>query len=164
MGQDIETLNQSITNISTSIIPMLSFPVNPSQQQPQTPQVQQGQQVHVSAQKQVTKTVDDDDVSVGSNELKKIMETIDDEEGDDGTRFDIDADEVVPTQVVPVDEVAQEVAQSVSSASVDIGSLSAEDLKKVSYNDIRKYCKQHNIDDKGSKEVLIYRIKNPPRP
>ena len=43
---------------------------------------------------------------------------------------------------------------------VSVGSMTAEELKHVPYEDIRKYCKQNNINTKGSKEVLIYRIKN----
>ncbi len=150
MSQDIEKLNQSITNITTSILPMLSFPTPTSS--PQVPLVTKNQIVVATANNEGNED-SDDDVSVGTQELTKIMETIEDED----TKFDIDVDG--DGDVVKVEEPKKVDVEKTTS----IGTLSAEDLKKVPYNDIKKYCKKNNIDDKGSKEVLIYRIKNQPR-
>jgi hypothetical protein len=180
MGQDIEKLNQSITNITTSILPMLTFPSAPvasaSQSQhtasiPSIPTQQQAPSVQVVQPQQTYNDVyqEDDETSVGSHELTKIMETIevDDvpiENGDDSA-IDIDADDSVAKFDIDVSTVVVAEESHVQQGQiVDIGSLSAEDLKKAPYNDIRKYCKLNNIDDKGSKEILIYRIKNPPKP
>lgn len=177
MSQDIDKLNQSITNITTSILPMLTFPSAPSavsQPQPQ-PQPQQvlGVQTLQSQQNYNSFHQDDDESSVGEHELTKIMETI---EVDDGHIDDVDADadaDDVDTEIDINTDTDKNVATfdielsgvvTPSQQTVDIASLSAEELKKVPYNDIRKYCKLNNIDDKGSKEVLIYRIKNPPKP
>ena len=171
MGQDIDKLNQSITNITTSILPMLTFPS--AAPAPTTAQYQPATRQQTQPQPQTQEQQDEDDASVGSHELTKIMETIDVEESVDAddvdesstAKYNIDT----TTSVVVEDTASNTFVPTIVdvqplAATVDIGSLSAEDLKKVPYNDIRKFCKSNNIDDKGSKEVLIYRIKNPPRP
>jgi hypothetical protein len=167
MGQDIDKLNQSITNITTSILPMLTFPssqVAVSQPEhavspPVNVQTLKSQQIYNQEDAQQ----DDDDTSVGSHELNKIMETIDVDDGHIDNKDDADTDSNTEEKVATFDiELSTTVVAEQPIA--DIGSLSAEDLKKVPYNDIRKYCKSNSIDDKGSKEVLIYRIKNPPKP
>ena len=177
MSQDIDKLNQSITNITTTILPMLTFPSATPQQN--IPEVKR--HVNVQTQEHPSKNIEvkvenEDVVSVGSHELTKIMETIDvdnesnvdiDSAIDDNTKYNIDTSD----EIVHIDDVNQNITNqgmdtnvSNDAIDIDIGSLSAEDLKKVPYNNIRKYCKINNIDDKGSKEILIYRIKNPPRP
>jgi hypothetical protein len=174
MGQDIDKLNQSITNITTTILPMLTFPSAAPQNIPDIKRpVNVKTQDHIDKKNEVE--VDNEDVaSVGSHELTKIMESIDvDNESnvdidvavDDDIKYNIDtSDEVVHVEEINQNITNQEVDAIVSNDAIEIGSMSAEDLKKVPYNNIRKYCKMNNIDDKGSKDVLIYRIKNPPRP
>jgi hypothetical protein len=176
MGQDIDKLNQSITNITTSILPMLTFQSAPPQK---VPEIQKAPIVNAQQHPMPpTKINEDEDVvSVGSHELTKIMETIDvdddvdvdvdDATFDDNTKHNIDTSTTIVLnedlpETITNDEVVP--ASVVANETIDIGSLSAEDLKKIPYNDIRKFCKLNSIDDKGSKEVLIYRIKNPPRP
>lgn len=169
MSQDIDKLNQGISNITTSIIPMLSLSC-PTE----TPQASHKQVVSSSINNNISSTspieVVDDEASVGSQELTKIMETIDDEdmELDITQKYDIDGiDEkeqepvVLTEDTIPNINIPSLVVQP--STTVDIASLTAEELKKVPYNDIKKHCKKHNIDDKGSKEILIYRIKNATR-
>lgn len=47
-----------------------------------------------------------------------------------------------------------------ASATVDdLSKLSLDELKTVGYETIRKYCKNNGLNYKGSKDVLIYRIK-----
>lgn len=174
MSQDIDKLNQSITNITTTILPMLTFPSATPQQLPEVVNSQKPSNVNVHVQprlppSKINEDEDDDIASVGSHELTQIMETIDVDNDsdvdniDDNTKYNIDtSDTIVVKEEVPETITNDEAV--IASETIDIGSLSAEDLKKVPYNDIRKYCKLNNIDDKGSKEVLIYRIKNPPRP
>lgn len=41
----------------------------------------------------------------------------------------------------------------------DLSKLSLDELKSVAYDTIRKYCKNNGLNYKGSKDVLIYRIK-----
>ncbi len=175
MSQDIDKLNQSITNITTTILPMLTFPSATPQQVPEVVNSPKPSNVHVQrplSPSKINEDEDEDVVSVGSHELTKIMETIDVDDGDvedidDITKYNIDtSDTIVVKEEIPESFTNDEVAETSVGANeaIDIGSLSAEDLKKVPYNNIRKYCKLNNIDDKGSKEVLIYRIKNPPRP
>jgi hypothetical protein len=179
MGQDIDKLNQSITNITTTILPMLTFP---SASPLNIPEVKQTSNVHTKehtlppSKKNIVEVDNEDVASVGSHELTKIMETIDVDDDIDvdigadineDTKYNIDtSDAIVPIEDVQENTTNQEGVEPsvVGDEVIDIGALSAEDLKKVPYNSIRKYCKLNNIDDKGSKEVLIYRIKNPPRP
>lgn len=41
----------------------------------------------------------------------------------------------------------------------DLSQMSLDELKSVGYETIRKYCKNNGLNYKGSKDVLIYRIK-----
>jgi hypothetical protein len=152
---------------------MLTFQSATPQQVPEVVNSPKPSNVHVQRPLPPSKINEDEDedvVSVGSHELTKIMETIDvDDDGDveDITKYNIDTSEtIVVKEEIPESFTNDEVVETSvgGNEAIDIGSLSAEDLKKVPYNNIRKYCKLNNIDDKGSKEVLIYRIKNPPRP
>lgn len=179
MGQDIDKLNQSITNITTSILPMLTFPTTPtttSVSQSQGVAQEPRQTLNLQQTNNYTQQYNDDDEdSVCSQELTKIMETIEDDEGnvniDDKNVLDLksqkdeienDNENVAMFDIEASPLVVEE--PSLSQQNVNISLLSVEDMKKVSYNEIRKYCKLNNIDDKGTKEVLIYRIKNPPKP
>lgn len=139
MSQDIDKLSLSIANITTSILPMLQVqtpPPVPSLQQTQ-PQTQQ----------------EEDAASVASQELNQIMESIDDEDTPPETKYDISQQ---PTSQNAINE---EVNLEENINSKDLSTMTVEELKKVSYNDIKRYCKQNNIDDKGTKDVLILRIK-----
>lgn len=173
LTQDIEKMNQSITNITTTIIPFLSngpltssnypdvftqqdasnhasLPL-PIHQQPSTPDMPFHKQGKIQ----------DDVSSVDSQELNTIMETIDDESP---------LEEPVLAKALDITQISTSVSASdepiedgntlaAHEGVVDLSTLSLEDLKKVSYEDIRKYCKSNNISYKGSKDVLIYRIK-----
>jgi hypothetical protein len=149
MSQDIDKLSLSIANITTSILPMLQVqppsaaPV-PTQQQP-TPQEQ-------------------DDESVASQELNQIMESIEDEDTLQETKYDISQEAPAPPsdnqEVKDELELTEENVEGIIVDAKDLSAMTVEELKKVSYNEIKRYCKQNNIDDKGTKDVLIQRIKN----
>lgn len=177
--QDVEALSKSISNITTSIMPLLTVP-SPSQ-----PQYSQAEFVSAVVQPAVTvvenvqshgsikqQEVAVDDVSTAdSEEIQNLMETIDDEEK---TQEEETSEEVVVTKEEPepvaetpanidiskLDVTDTQTVESSVSATVDLRTLSVEDLKtKVSYEDMRRFLKSMNMNVKGTKEVLIQRIK-----
>ena len=48
---------------------------------------------------------------------------------------------------------------TIGTSTEDLSKLSLDALKSVAYETIRKYCKNNGLNYKGSKDVLIYRIK-----
>lgn len=104
------------------------------------------------APEQVQESNDDDDDEVASQELQQIMESIkDDEEQEEQNASSPNVD------INSIDVV--DATESITNKhSVAIEKLTMEELKKVSYDDIKKYCKEHSINTKGTKDVLIYRI------
>ena len=168
---DIEKMNQSISNITSTLMPLVGgYQVYQQQQQCNLPS-RPVPSVQVQP-KPITTTVEDDASSVDSVELHTIMETIDDEETtpvEDAVDAATSASDVI-VESVPVDDSIDitQITPEMTSVEkintpyegvVDLSSLSVDDLKKVSYEDIRKYCKEHNLGYKGTKDVLIYRIK-----
>lgn len=125
--------------------------------------------------------------SVDSQELKTIMETIEDEDkqeqvvqapksvpimydNDVANLEDLkDVEELMAATQVPqtlkdapklLDITTIGEPQTVASINTeDLTKLSLDELKKVSYDVIRKHCKDNGLNYKGSKDVLIYRIK-----
>jgi len=125
--------------------------------------------------------------SVDSQELKTIMETIEDEDkqeqivqapksvpimydNDVANLEDLkDVEELMAATQMPqtlkdapklldITTIGEpQVAASINTE--DLTKLSLDELKKVSYDVIRKYCKDNGFNYKGSKDVLIYRIK-----
>jgi hypothetical protein len=171
LTQDIEKMNMSISNITTTILPMLSFPVQTSNDTDKmTTNATYTPQCIQKTFNMPMKEEDKDTESVGSQELHNIMETIDDEEkpkdvediedGEEETTMEekFDITEPVQNNIDTVDNIIT------TNITTDLNTLSVEELKKLSYADIRKFCKMNNIDDKGTKEVLIFRIKNSSKP
>jgi hypothetical protein len=162
----ITDMNTSIANITSTLIPLLNssqLPANdpvPSNQCAYVPKVQ--------VQEQEQELVDDES-SVNSQELKTIMETID----DDGKEIETPTEQFINdvANLEDVEDIIEEQTlqdapktldiTKVSEAllEVDYKTLSVDDLKKVSYEQLRKYCKTNGINYKGTKDVLIYRIK-----
>ena len=177
--QDVEALSKSISNITTSIMPLLTVP-SPSQPkysqaefvsavvQP-TVSVVENVQTHGSIKHQ---EVTVDDVSTAdSEEIQNMMETIDDEEKaqEEGASEEevVAKEEQVNVSETPanidiskLDVTDTQTVEPSVSATVDLRTLSVEDLKtKVSYEDMRRFLKSMNMNVKGTKEVLIQRIK-----
>ena len=168
LTQDIEKMNQSISSITTTLMPLVGGYQAYEQQQCGLPNR------HVpSVQEQtkpltVTKSIDDGESSVDSVELHTIMETIDDEEVthvEDAVDVATTASDAI-VENIPIDEsITPELTNTNEENNtpyecvVDLSLLSVDELKKVSYEDIRKFCKGNNLSYKGSKDVLIYRIK-----
>jgi hypothetical protein len=164
--QDIQSLNKSITNITSSLMPLLSSPMpqnlpcsylEPEQTSSPTPNV-----VLDNVQYSVNKPQEDDVVSHGSIEIQNLMETIEDEEE---VITNIEENQVennidISTLNDEIDDVIAETTKSIVGDMIDYSSMPLDELKKVSYEDLRKYCKNNNISVKGSKDVLIQRISN----
>jgi hypothetical protein len=182
LTSDITEMNRSISSITTAILPMVSSPqVGGVCQMPQSqPQPQQSK-----PSMQMQQTVEDDESSVNSQELKTIMETIEDED----KSIVVQETPSVPVYVndvanlddlKDVEELMAEQQQTLKDAprtlditslgelsshtesiddDVDLSALSLDEIKKISYNQLRRYCKNHGINNKGTADVLIYRIK-----
>ncbi len=173
----ITEMNTSIANITSTIIPLL----NNNQVIASNDVSKGGQCVYVSnVQEKVNMVNMDDESSVNSEELKTIMETIEDEAvqvkteteqyiNDIANLEDVkDVEEMIVeeqqtlkdvsksldiTKAIDVNEITQDVQEE------DLKVFSVDDLKKLSYEQLRKYCKNNGINFKGTKDVLIYRIK-----
>ena len=165
----ITDMNNSITNITSTIIPLLKS------SQVQTSDMSQNAQC-VYVPEKINTNIVDDDSSVNSQELKTIMETIEDENIEpkpDREMFVNDVanlDDIKDVEEMMSDQdatISNEVPKTLDITKVvhteqepDLKSLSVEELKKVSYEQLRKYCKTNLGNNyKGTKDVLIYRIK-----
>lgn len=169
----ITEMNNSIANITSTIIPLL----NTSQGQVSKDVPTGGQCGYVpNLQEQVNMV--DDESSVNSQELKTIMETIEDEEKHVTTETEEYINDVANLEdIKDVEELVADEQETLKNASrtldisnmnenvsdgvheEDFKALPVDDLKKVSYEQLRKYCKNNGISFKGTKDVLIYRIK-----
>lgn len=168
LSSDIDKINQSLQNITSTIIPILQPTSDVCVNTNVNTNVNTTSSVVTKATcKDLPSLVgttephnDDDNSSVDSQELKNIMSTIEDEEHnqDDVPNIDISSqvDNSSETKSVK-NETVEQVAEQQESVK-DYNKLTVDELKKLSYDTIRKYCKNNNIDHKGTKDVLIYRI------
>jgi hypothetical protein len=170
---NITDMNTSITNITSTLIPLLSSSQNQTQRLNQRDVVLEGGEQ--CAYVPTTDNVVDDESSVNSQELKTIMETIEDEEKEVVTETQQYINDVANLDdIKDVEEMINEeqtlkdapktlditkVMEVTETTSTDFSVLSVDELKKVSYEQLRKYCKNNDINYKGTKDVLIYRIK-----
>jgi len=170
---NITDMNTSISNITSSLIPLLSS----NQDQGRGDVIAGGgnQCTYVVSNVPKNGNVVDDESSVNSQELKTIMETIEDEEkevvtetqqyiNDVANLDDIkDVEEMVDEELtltdVPRTFDITKVMEIEGTSQEDFSQLSVDELKKVSYEQLRRYCKNNGINYKGTKDVLIYRIK-----
>lgn len=148
LTRDMEFLNGSLQQMTTALLTNtipISTPSVPPAKLETEPVV--NLDTTALAPEQVQESNDEDD-EVASQELQQIMESIEDEE-----------EQEVNSSSPNVDINSIDVVEPVTSKqSVTIENLTMEELKKVSYDDIKKYCKEHSINTKGTKDVLIYRI------
>lgn len=87
---------------------------------------------------------EDDTSSVDTMEVKNLLGDIPDDEEEEDNIEDIVADVVATTVVEPTIKTFKD--------------MTFEELKKESYDDIKKYCKDNGLNSKGTKDVLIQRI------
>lgn len=84
----------------------------------------------------------DDDDSVATEEVKHLLSDIPDDEGNDDTAPDVLEEEFLE-----------------ETSAKDYKSMSVEELKHEKYDNLKEYCKNNNINAKGTKDVLIQRIR-----
>ena len=91
---------------------------------------------------------------------QEVLETVEEEEQDDDS---VNTDEVKNLlSDIPDDEGTPDVAQDIleeESSTKNYKSMSVEELKQEKYDDLKEYCKTNGINAKGTKDVLIQRIK-----
>jgi hypothetical protein len=167
LTDDITKMNTSMSNISSTLTLLLT----PAQCQPS-----QAGGVCNMPQAQITpipvEVQQDDASSVNAQELMAIIETIEDEKTEVKEEVHEVVDEVVHEEVheevndvANLDDIEEMMPQEpqtlkdLSSSITDLSMLSIAELKSVPYDTIKKYCKSNGIDNKGTKDVLIYRIK-----
>lgn len=108
---------------------------------------------------------EEDNDSVSTNDVKNLLSSIPDEhdaddENDDNDDVDVEVEEDVLVAVEntlntePVTETS-----SVVSVPKSYKDLSVDELKQQSYDDLKKYCKDNGLSTKGTKDVIIQRIK-----
>lgn len=150
LTRDMEFLNGSLQQMTTALltntIPISTPSAPPANIETEPP-------VAALAPEQVQESNDDEDEEVASQEIQQIMESIEDDE-------DQELNSTSLTPNVDINSIdAVDVTETVTSKqSVTLENFTMEELKKVSYDDIKKYCKEHSINTKGTKDVLIYRI------
>jgi len=99
---------------------------------------------------------DEDEDEVSSEDLKKIINDADSE--DEGDAAASVQDEDVESDV-PIDKVHNDADAPVEETESTLEKpLSAEDLKKMKYDEIKELCKQKGVTVKGSKDVLVEKL------
>ena len=150
---DVSRLNQDVQNILSSI--KIGVPTSSNAALVQQKPAAQPVPTPVVVQTQVTKTVsnapqcaatesseDEDDVesendasSVNTEELKKIINDVD--------------DEVQENEMEEQPTIAEDTSNNVHSE---------DELRKMKYDDIKEVCKSRGISTKGNKDQLINKL------
>ena len=167
LTSNITDMNTSITNITSTLIPLLN-----STQSHTTSVHPTGTDGNQCAYVPNVNNDLDDESSVNSQELKTIMETIDDEEKEVVTETQQYVNDVANLDdvegMINEEETLKDAPKTLDITKLveiaetkdeDFSVLSVDELKKISYEQLRKYCKNNEINYKGTKDVLIYRIK-----
>jgi hypothetical protein len=153
LSKEVLALSQSISSITTTLInqaPVCYAPIATGVSVPQTVPVTSNIQVTVQ-----DGTINDDE-SDDVDDLHQIIETIDDEntQAPNGTTDNVDI-----SQLNTEDEhVASQSSSTEQELTKTTTKLDAKDLKSLSYETLKKYCKDNGIDAKGNKETLISKI------
>lgn len=156
LSKDVLALSQSISSITSTLLTQTPVCYAPSSANATVSSVvEQGAGSPITTTN-VQVTIQEegihDEASEVGDELHKIIETIDDET-QDTPKDNVDILQLAePTE--PVELIKSEVATTQESTS----RLDAKTLKNMSYEAIKKYCKENGIDAKGTKEVLISKI------
>lgn len=141
LSQDVLTLSQSITSITNTLISQAPQ----CYAQPISSNVTQPSQTAPSSSIQVTvqeAQLDDGYESDAVDDLHKIIETIEDEKQVQEEHVDI----------------SQHSEGEHETPVTDEQTIDAKALKAMSYDALKKYCKDKGIDAKGNKDALISKI------
>lgn len=143
LSKDVLSLSQSISSITSSLLthaPVCYAPSTGSTTLNPPPPI-----TPPNVQITVQQSFQPDDESV-VDDLHQIIETIDDETTKEDTEGNVD--------ILTVSE-EKEVAEKEDQEQPKID---AKELKNLSYEALKKYCKEHGIDSKGNKDALISKI------
>jgi CCR4-NOT transcriptional regulation complex NOT5 subunit len=148
LSKDVLTLSQSISSITSTLLTQAPMCYAPPSTNGVVETVTGSPTIQVTVQ---AEGVDDEASSETADDLHKIIETIDDEAQD--TKDNVDILQLAePTDGESPSATTAEAHQESDSR------LDAKTLKNMPYEAIKKYCKEHGIDAKGTKEVLIGKI------
>lgn len=148
LSKEVLALSQSISSITTTLInqaPVCYTPSVPSA--PSAPSSTQTVPQASSIQVTVQEGIILDDESDNVDDLHQIIETIDDENAQAPGNVDI--------LQLNTEDAPQSTEQELTKPT---SKLDAKDLKSLSYETLKKYCKENGIDAKGNKETLISKI------
>lgn len=156
LSKDVLTLSQSISSITSTLLTQTPVCYAPTQHNTTTSNIQITPKPTVSNQQT---ELQDDASSEAADDLHKIIETIDDEEFTKEENIDITQCDVEQSFEIPVSEPTEQ-EQVITTTTTDTPStkLDAKTLKGLSYDALKKYCKENGIDAKGNKEALISKI------
>lgn len=184
LTDDITKMNANISNITSTLTVMLAPQPQPSActigSKPQQSLAHAQGPAPGNAHGQVGGG--DDESSVNAQELQAIIETIEEEEQnvnevvEEPKQFVVYENDVANLDdLKDVEAMMSQQPQTLKDASKlldittigtvaseapeDLSKLSLDELKSVGYEPIRKYCKNNGLNYKGTKDVLIYRIK-----
>jgi hypothetical protein len=164
LSTDIHNMDASIANMKTSIVSLLNTPSSTSALP--IASVCVGASCTLPATNNNLQNIVDDcdgeSGSVNSEELQNIIETIEEDDtieenhGNDLIEISQEDDSKLDVEGVinsdnadSLDDVPQQ----------DIKGLTTKAVTSTSYDTLRKYCKEHNLNAKGTKDALILRVK-----
>ena len=156
LSKDVLTLSQSISSITNTLLTQTPVCYAPNQQNTTTSNIQVTQKPAVSSDQN---EVQDDASSEAADDLHKIIETIDDDETEKEENVDILKCAEVETLEISNSEPTEQEQVNTTHVVVPTNSkIDAKTLKSLSYDALKKYCKENRIDAKGNKEALISKI------
>jgi hypothetical protein len=160
LSKDVLTLSQSISSITSTLLTQTPVCYAPTQQNPTASNIQ------VTQKPRQLNEVQDDASSEAVDDLHKIIETIDDESPHEENMDVLQIDKEPCIESIEGIEVIEgiEDIESIETTEKEQSStplttrLDAKTLKGLSYEALKKYCKENGIDAKGNKETLIGKI------
>jgi hypothetical protein len=154
LSKDVLTLSQSISSITSTLLTQTPVCYAPTQQNPTASNIQ------VTQKPRQLNEVQDDASSEAVDDLHKIIETIDDESPHEENMdvLQIDKEPCIESIEGIEDIESIETTEKEQSSTPLTTGLDAKTLKGLSYEALKKYCKENGIDAKGNKETLIGKI------
>jgi hypothetical protein len=148
LSKDVLTLSQSISSITSTLLTQTPVCYAPTQQNLNASNIQ------VTQKPNQPNEVQDDASSEAVDDLHKIIETIDDESPQEENMDILHVDEEPCIEGIE----GIETTENEPSSTPPTTRPDAKTLKGLSYEALKKYCKENKIDIKGNKEALISKI------
>lgn len=154
LSKDVLALSQSISSITSTLLSQAPVCYAPTSTEAKVQQAVQSNASNIQVTLQGEAVYDDESDAV--DDLHQIIQTIDDENTPATTPANIDILQLQSDENTPSKEetpTEKEQPENKKKPTID-----AKDLKNLSYESLKKYCKDHGIDAKGNKEALISKI------